>query len=97
MSQTEAPIIEGPVQHTSIDAVQLRCAGGELQGIIKEYPDGKRLLEVRCKNHRCSERGEGMVVLHYFDVETGKLDHTRKFRDPRRQRQDGRSDNNENR
>lgn len=95
MTVKTAPVIEGPVQHTSIASMQLRCESG-LQGILKEYPDGKWLLEVRCKNQRCSERGAGMVVLHYFDIKTGELNHTRKFRDPRRQRQNGRSDNNEN-
>ena len=63
--------------------MQLRCRS-KLQGIIKEYPNGKKLLEVRCKDKWCAERGAGVVVLHYFNVETGELDHTKRYRDPRR-------------
>ena len=66
---------------TTAVATQLRCRS-KLQGILKTYPDGKVLLEVRCKEKWCAERGAGLVVLHYFNVETGELDHTKKFRDP---------------
>jgi len=65
------------------NSMQLRCKS-QLQGIIKEYPNGKRLLEVRCKNKWCAARGTGVVVLHLFNVETGELDHTKRFRDPQR-------------
>jgi len=63
------------------EKVQLRC-NSQLQGILKVYPNGKRLLEIRCKNKWCAARGAGVVVLHYFNVDTGELDHTKKFRDP---------------
>lgn len=67
---------------TTAVATQLRCRG-KLQGILKYYPDtGKTLLEIRCKEKWCAERKAGLVVLHYFNVETGELDHTKKFRDP---------------
>lgn len=68
---------------TAYTSVQLRCRS-KLQGILKEYPNGKKLLEVRCKDKWCAERGAGVVVLHYFNVETGELDHTKKYRDPKR-------------
>lgn len=67
---------------TAVLAIQLRCRS-RLQGIIKEYPNGRRLLEVRCKDKWCADRKAGVVVLHYFNVETGELDHTNKFRDPK--------------
>lgn len=67
---------------TALASFQLRCRS-KLQGIIKEYPNGKRLLEVRCKDKWCAERGAGIVVLHYFDLESGKLDHTKKYKDPK--------------
>lgn len=67
---------------TSTLGLQLRCRS-KLQGIIKVV-SGKRLLEVRCKDKWCAERGAGVVVLHYFNVDTGELDHTKKFRDPKR-------------
>ncbi len=64
---------------------QLRCKG-KLQGIMKEFPDGKKLLEVRCKEKWCADRVAGLIVLHYFNVETGELDHTKKFREPNRRK-----------
>ena len=67
-----------PVVETT---TQLRCIS-KLHGIIKEYPNGKRLLEVRCKAKWCSKRGTGVVVLHYCDLESGQLVETKKFRDP---------------
>lgn len=66
---------------TAVNTVQLRCRG-KLHGIVKTYPGGKKLLEVRCKEKYCADRGAGLVVLHYLNVETGELDHTKKFRDP---------------
>ncbi|QGJ90061.1 hypothetical protein HWC80_gp020 [Mycobacterium phage Indlulamithi] len=40
------------------------------------------MLEVRCKDKWCAERGTGVVVLHYFDLESGQLVETKKYRDP---------------
>ncbi|AVD99634.1 hypothetical protein HWB51_gp016 [Mycobacterium phage Cuke] len=68
---------------TTALAIQLRCRS-KLQGIIKKYSDDKVLLEIRCKDKWCADRSAGVVVLHYFNVETGELDHTKKFRDPKR-------------
>ena len=65
----------------TVTAIQLRCKS-QLQGIIKEYPNGVRLFEVRCKNKWCSARKPGIVVLHYFDIVTGELVDTKRFRDP---------------
>lgn len=62
--------------------IQLRCQS-KLQGIIKELANGTRVLEVRCKDKWCAERGAGLVVLHYFNVDTGELVDTKKFRDPK--------------
>lgn len=61
--------------------IQLRCKS-KLQGILKTLPSGTKVLEVRCKDKWCSERGSGIVVLHYFSVETGELVDTKKYRDP---------------
>lgn len=68
---------------------QLRCRS-KLHGIIKHFPPDKYssverdLLEVRCKDKWCSERnGMKVVVLHYFNVVTGELEHTTKYKDPR--------------
>lgn len=67
---------------TTVTTQQLRCRS-KLQGIIKEYPNGKRLFEIRCKDKYCTDRKPGIVVLHYFNVETGELVDTVKFRDPK--------------
>jgi hypothetical protein len=62
-------------------ATQLRCRS-KLHGIMKPQPDGSELLEIRCKDKWCAERGAGLVVLHYFNVDTGELIKTKKYRDP---------------
>ena len=70
----------------AVESIQLRCRS-KLQGIIRKYPDGPELLEVRCKDKWCAGRGEGqpkMVVLHYFTLDTGELHHTTKYREPKR-------------
>lgn len=69
---------------TTATRVELRCKG-KIHGVKKEYPDGKVFLEVRCKDHWCTEREPGTVVFHYFDWFTGELSHTKKFRDPIKQ------------
>jgi hypothetical protein len=47
--------------------MDLRCANGDKFG---ELLDG-RFLEVRCRNRRCGYRA-GVVVVHRFDITTGK-------------------------
>lgn len=64
------------------EPIQLRCKS-KLQGILKELANGKKVLEVRCKDKWCAERGAGVIVLHYFNVDTGELVETKKFRDPK--------------
>jgi len=39
------------------------------------------ILEVKCANSRCGARS-GVVVLHQFDLKTGELIRTEKYRDP---------------
>jgi hypothetical protein len=62
-------------------AVQLRCKG-KLHGIIREYPNGDRFLEVRCKDNWCVDRGKNEVVFHYYDLQSGELRKTKNYRDP---------------
>lgn len=65
-----------------ISRIELKCRG-DIHGIIKQFePKGKRYLEVRCKSHWCSDKKEGEVAFHYFDIETGEYSHTKKYRDP---------------
>lgn len=45
-----------------------------------ELLDGK--LEVKCNSRFCGA-GEGNVVLHVFDLETGECISTRRFKDPK--------------
>lgn len=61
--------------------IELRCKG-KVQGIIKSYPNGERYLEVRCKDHWCTDREPGVVVFHYFEMDSGNLHHTKKYRSP---------------
>ena len=70
----------------AVESIQLRCRS-KLQGILRKYAGGQELLEVRCKDKWCADRGEGhpkMVVLHYFTLDTGELHHTTKYREPKR-------------
>lgn len=66
---------------TAPTKIEYRC-NGKLHGVRKEYANGKVLFEVRCKDNLCVDRGVGEVVFHYFDIETGALDHTTKYKEP---------------
>lgn len=59
-----------------MEPIELRC-GGTLHGIMREPTH----LEVKCKRRSCGVR-PGVVVLHTFDIQTGELTQTRRFRDP---------------
>jgi hypothetical protein len=54
---------------------ELRC-GHTMHGVLE---DG--VLEVKCRNSRCGARS-GIVVLHKFDIITGNLLSTQRFKDP---------------
>ena len=56
---------------------ELRCPY-KLHGIVEG-----QYLEVRCRSSMCGY-APGVAVLHRFDVATGKLVETLKFRDPRK-------------
>lgn len=56
--------------------MDLRCDSGVLHG--KTEPG---FLEVSCKSRFCGKVG-GVVVIHRFEVETGKLVGTFKFSNP---------------
>lgn len=58
---------------------ELRC-GTTLHGrMMNEF-----MLEVKCKRRACGHTAE-VVVLHSFDIRTGKLIGTRKFANPRKE------------
>jgi hypothetical protein len=56
---------------------ELRCAK-KLHGILD---DG--ILEVKCNSRFCGA-GEGIVVIHRFNTQTGELVSTNRFKDPER-------------
>jgi hypothetical protein len=56
--------------------MELRCANGILHGVVF---DGS--IEVSCKSRRCG-KVPGVIVLHTFDLRTGKLLSTRLFKNP---------------
>ncbi|AMB17237.1 hypothetical protein PBI_ROPE_23 [Mycobacterium phage Rope] len=62
----------------AVSRVEYRCKG-KVHGVRKVYPDGKVYVEIRCKDHWCTDREPGVVVFHYFDPETGELHHTQKY------------------
>jgi hypothetical protein len=55
---------------------ELRC-GNTMHGILREG----RYLEVKCKRRPCGAK-PGVVVLHIFDLTTGLLTGTKRYRDP---------------
>jgi hypothetical protein len=57
---------------------QLRCDNGILFGIL----DGG-IFKVKCRSKRCGAR-VGAVIIHDFDVHSGNLLSTHKYRDPAR-------------
>lgn len=56
--------------------MELRCEH-TMHGVLID--DGT--LEVKCKNNRCGARS-GVIVMHKFDLSTGKLISTKRFADP---------------
>jgi hypothetical protein len=56
---------------------ELRC-GGNMHGKL-DIVNGK--LEVKCRRRGCGAK-RGVVVLHTFELSTGKMVGTRKFADP---------------
>lgn len=59
-------------------ATQLRC-DGTLHGIASD--DATGTLERMCKHIRCGYV-KGIVILHTFDLATGQVVTTKKFREP---------------
>lgn len=56
--------------------MELRCGTWILHGVVE---DGT--IEVSCKSRRCGKR-PGIVILHRFDLNTGKMLGTRRFQNP---------------
>lgn len=61
--------------------VELRCENGQLFG---RATSGSGVLEVSCRNRRCGFRSGQTVVLHLFDLASGKVLTTTHFKDPQR-------------
>lgn len=57
--------------------MDLRC-DNKLHGVLDT---DEELLEVRCTSRWCGKRN-GIVVLHRFNVHTGELVETLRFKDP---------------
>lgn len=60
---------------------ELRC-DNKLHGIIVE----PSVIEVRCGSRFCGA-GKDVVVLHRFDVVTGKLIKTERFKEPNQRKE----------
>jgi hypothetical protein len=60
------------------EAYELRCAS-RMHGLVRKR--GRDwVMEVRCHSRFCGKR-KGVVVIHYFDIDTGKLIDTKEFQD----------------
>lgn len=62
-------------------AIKLRCKG-TLHGQVTD----NRWLEVKCKRRICGYKS-GMVLLHTIDLQTGKVVSTKKFAEPKKQKE----------
>jgi hypothetical protein len=56
--------------------IELRCDNHILFGRVI---DG--LLDVKCRSNRCGA-ATGVVVIHRFDIHTGRIIETKRFKDP---------------
>lgn len=66
---------------------ELRCDNRILFGRLDS--DGSRqVLEVACRSRRCGYEA-GVVVIHRFDLVTGDLMGTKRFRNPTRKEAEG--------
>jgi hypothetical protein len=54
----------------------LRCDNGILFGVLDEG-----YIEVKCRSAYCGH-APGTVVIHRFDLATGELQYTSRFKDP---------------
>ena len=54
----------------------LRCNNSILFGFVDD-----NVLEVKCRSSRCGA-GKGVVVLHRFDIATGRLLSTNRYKNP---------------
>ena len=61
--------------------IELRCDNN----LYGRLTDG-RWLEVKCKRRACGHRA-GTVVLHTIDITTGKVVRTKRFQDPKIQKE----------
>jgi fructose 1,6-bisphosphatase len=61
-----------------VEEIELRCENGIKFGEL--FPVDE-ILEVKCRSTRCGA-APGLIVIHGFDVRTGKLVGTETFRDP---------------
>lgn len=67
--------------------MDLRCESKKHAEILED-PAPQGILEVKCDSRFC-DAGPGRVVLHRFDLETGTMVDTRRFKTPmRKERRD---------
>ena len=60
--------------------MELRCNNSILFGVVDEG-----FIDVKCRSNYCGA-GPGVVVLHRFALDTGKLIHTSVYKDPQRRK-----------
>lgn len=68
-----------------MEEVELRCDNGIKFGEL--FPD-REVVEVKCRSARCGA-GRSVIVIHSFDLSTGKMVGTDIFREPTTTTQEG--------
>jgi hypothetical protein len=65
----------------------LRCHHKKFGELLED--EGTAIIEIKCSSKFCGA-GNGVMVLHRFDAESGKLLETLRFREPDRTYDEGR-------
>jgi hypothetical protein len=60
--------------------MDLRC-DNKLHGVLITASTDEGVVEVKCQSRWCGA-GRGVVVLHRFSTQSGKMMETRKYRQP---------------
>jgi hypothetical protein len=68
-----------------VEQVELRCDNGIK--FAELYPD-LREIAVKCRSGRCGA-ARGVVVIHTFDLATGRMVGTERYRDPVTEQEEG--------
>jgi hypothetical protein len=68
-----------PARSRADSSTELRCPNKLFGELVEE------ILEVKCHSRFCGHEA-GVVVIHLFDLSSGKMIETKRYRDPRKEK-----------